>query len=374
MARKLSFLLFASALASCSFEGYAITTVDSSIFDAVPEIQDHDMRQRLEGFKLMAPISCKEFPSCGHDTSLATVRRSFQMLTKERANCNQLPTISINGVIGTLSIPVPDVYGNCAPLTTALVDDICDSPSDDYYFWAPAEQFSNRKASLEFLSLQSRSTTGTGLGRVFVQASDSPANEQHIAVCKVTEAGNAIGPPLNCVTVAIVLDREIWFRGARHSGVMCESAATLRLTGAIDIQFMVLTHLDPLIFSNSLLAMLKDLGLSPERSVQKSSSGPITSIYLKSAAGLRTSRILSNSRESVDYDVQLEVRADGLFVRGFAHVMVCDLALGSLTDYKGMNDGQRSEYTKALDDLTGAALRRACKSSVQQDSRTISCN
>jgi hypothetical protein len=149
----------------------------------------------------------------------------------------------------------------------------------------------------------------------------------------------------------------------------------MRPTGAIDITYDVLTQKNIQVFSNALLGLLSDLELNAEQSIEKSADGTISGAYIKSAAGVRNSRILPKGwREALDLDIDVRVHPGGVWVQAVAHVMVCREALTNLVDYSGTDDAQRALYATSLDTRINAALKKVCTTTVQRDSKTLTCD
>jgi hypothetical protein len=218
-------------------------------------------------------------------------------------------------------------------------------------------------------------STGS-LGHVAVDSELSTATEQHLALCEVLRVGRAVGPPLNCVTVAIVTPAETWLRTVdpRWDGI-CPTSASFRSDGAIDIQFDVLTKSSPAPLSTSLVHVLQsELKLTAEQEVSMR-NGVANYIEIRSAAPLRNSQILPGGwREAIDFTISLFSVDAGVRISGTAHALVSRQAVGSLTQYQGMDDAQRTVYAQALDLKVNSAIRAACKNYRQRDARTILCD
>jgi hypothetical protein len=157
---------------------------------------------------------------------------------------------------------------------------------------------------------------------------------------------------------------------------MCETAAYFRRSGAIDIQFNIMTGTDIERFADPILKMISsDLGLAAEQKVQKDEKGKTETIHIESQTGVRTSKILPGGwRETLDFDVDLFKGIDSVEIRGVAHMIVQRNALVQLSEYQGPDDAQRALYANALDSRMSDAIKGACKKFVKRDSLTISCD
>ena len=49
-------------------------------------------------------------------------------------------------------------------------------------------------------------------------------------------------------------------------------------------------------------------------------------------------------------------------------------ALGSLTQYQGMDDAQKTLNARFLDSKVNSAIKAACRNYLQHDAKTISCD
>jgi hypothetical protein len=237
------------------------------------------------------------------------------------------------------------------------------------------ERFSDGAAALKVL--RSRAQDGKPFdGYVIVESDKSTDSEQHLALCTVSQVSDAFGPPRQCVTVAIVTPNETWLRGGDRGLTSCYIMATFRNSGAIDITFNVQTKTNPLDVSAALLRVLKtDFDLSAEQEVSNARDGKLDAIYIRSSGSLRDSKILPVGwREALDFDLYIVPTKDGISIRGTAHALVCRQALGSVVDYRGLDDSQRAAYASALDSGVDLAIRSSCKKYQKQDAKTIVCD
>jgi hypothetical protein len=269
--------------------------------------------------------------------------------------------------------------GNCAFLHTQTDSYTCHKQwGESYYYWAPVDRFVDGGAALS--SLISRVQSGQSVaGHLIVQSTESTAAERHLALCDVNAVSGIIGPPIHCTTVAIITSDTAWLRGGYFSGALdltCKMSSSFRSTGAIDIGFDVLTHQSAEAFAEAFVKMMNSvLGLTVEKSISKASDGKIGNVHLTSSAALRNSTILQGGwREALDFDLDLTSDKHRVQVRGVAHVLGCRQALGSLTEYQGLNDVQKSTYATALDSDIDNAIRATCKNYMKHDSKTISCD
>jgi len=324
---------------------------------------------------MRVPVHCgnESAPSCGEDISLEEAKASFEKVR------------------------------NGETFFTATDHNVCASPTTTgfYYYWAPVERYVDGKAALELLQkrastglpfvrgMKARSDSNTSVlektlervsldspdERVIVESNLSTDTEQHLALCDVKVVGDAVGPPTDCVTVAIITPTETWLRGGDSPGG-CYAMATFRNSGTIDITFDVNTRGDPQMLSNALLRTLKyDLELQVDEEVTKAKDGKVESIYLRSAGSLRNSKILPRGwREALDFDIFLSTDEGKIAVRGIAKAMVCRQAVGTLINYTGLDDSQRSLYANKFDSAVNEAIKSVCQNYRQQDAKTIFCS
>jgi hypothetical protein len=339
---------------------------------------------RRNATAIRAPVNCSDrnsesvAPSCGEDISLDAAKLSFKTVT------------------------------NHEKLFTVTEDNVCDSASTIglYYYWAPVERYEDGSQALELL--RKRASTGIPFTRdalnlsdlfmrerlknldpnllqalkeklpkhVIVESSRSTNEEQHLALCGVSVVGDAVGPPTNCVTVAIITSTETWLRGGNANQSSCYMMASYRNSGAIDITFEVNTRSDPLNFSNAMTQTLKnDLELSVDQEISKDQSGHVDSVLLKSASSLRNSKILPRGwREWLDFDLFLTTSDGKISIRGIAHVLVCRQNLFNVSDFNGPDDAQRSLYGSKLDTTVNNAIKSVCEGYRPQDTKTIFCS
>jgi hypothetical protein len=302
--------------------------------------------QKTNTTLIRVPVRCDSFPSCGDDLSLDQARSSY----RERRN-----------------FPKPAI------LQTLTDYNQCDSIATSNYYWAPIERYSDGEQSLQVLLVRARYGRPFN-GFVIAESDESTDSEQHLALCSVSMVGEAVGPPRDCTTVAIITATETWLRGGSRN-VLCKVGATYRNSGAIDITFDVRTKIDSLVMSNALMETLKaNFDLSVEREVIRELDGRVHSIFLKSVGSLRNSKILQKGwREALDFDLIITPTTQQIAIRGVARALVCRQALGSIVHYTGLDDAQRATYGSALDSGVNTAIRSVCKSYEQLDAKTIIC-
>jgi len=355
---------------------------------------------------IIAPVNCSDAASCGQDITIDQAKSSYSArehstnpyVEKENTAC-------LHGPIARDRKPIrrgahsSDIVAKDACLTseTFIERNYCGDPATigAYYFWAPADRF--RDGNTALVSLESHARTGEpfGGGYQIIETAESTGTEQHFALCGVTVVSGQSGPPRGCTTVAIFAPDRTWLRGGGYKGLdgVCPNAAHFRLSGAIDISYTMRSSLGPLPLSETILRMLTEqLGLSAHSSVLRDREGNIVGVYITSSTGLRTSRILTGGwREALDFDLRIdkELRATAyagmrvpdtseatdtkIEVSGTAHALVSRLPLGSLTEYQGLSDAQRTAYATALDAYVNAALKSACVHYTQPDDATIIC-
>jgi hypothetical protein len=257
----------------------------------------------------------------------------------------------------------------------ATEENMCDNHSASYS-WATVDQLSNGVEALS--AVFERAKTGRPFnGHLIVaEAAESLPQEQHLALCEVRVINGTVGPPHDCATVAIVTPTvTLLRRGTTSISYSCETAASIRLGGSIDLDFNIQTKLDASAFSDSLAQMLRaELGFSIEQHVTKAGDGKTSLVSFKSTAPLRDSSILKGGwRESLDFDLYLSAEVGGVSVHGNTTPMVCRQASGQLIDYHGPDDAQKATYAKVLNDSLNTAITRACASFSQTDDKTIVC-
>ena len=141
---------------------------------------------------------------CDADISLNEVRNSYK--DKERpAGCRpggHLPPTLIRGLYSSTNRNVCGI-----PSPTALG-----------YYWVPIDSL--KDGTTARLQLLARAQDGKPFGQPrwpnsnqIIETDNSTPNEQHLALCEVHVLSNAVGPPINCGTVAIITPSQIWLRG-----------------------------------------------------------------------------------------------------------------------------------------------------------------
>lgn len=316
-----------------------------------------------QNVSVRAPIDCiSKAASCGSDISAAAAEKSYEGFRIHEHDCQ---TASGRQKYVCSLLPALDRHVCGEAYTTR----------HNYYYWAPPKAVKEGEKSLNLL--RERATTGEvfGAGHIIVASVDSSEAETHLAMCDVTRLNGIKGPPSNCVTVAIVQPNKAWIRGRNPDQDFCYTSASFRSTGAIDIEYKLVAHLSPIKVSSLLLEMLRDdLKMSAEEQTGKTPYSDSGEITIRAAAPMRNSPILSSGwRESLDFDFDIYADDKGMRVHGVAHVLACRQAAGNLTEYRGLDDAQRSAYAKTLDSRVAGALRKGCSNAFQRDNETIEC-
>jgi len=137
----------------------------------------------------------------------------------------------------------------------------------------------------------------------------------------------------------------------------------------------------PASLGDAVLQMLTTgLALTANMREERDTAGAVFAVTLNSVAAFRDSQILpSGWRESVDFDLQIyedreQSKLAAVRLNGVAHALVSRQALGSLSQYQGLDDAQRAIYGTALDTKTDAAIATACPGYKKIDASTISCD
>lgn len=245
--------------------------------------------------------------------------------------------------------------------------------------WASPDVLLDGQEALSYL--QGHAVDGTpftdgGDPVVMVVDTDSPPQEQHIALCQVKVVNGKAGPPHDCSTVAIVTQHGTVLRSVApmKGGCVSSGLSVLRLSGAIDIKLEVETTLDAREFSNSLKRMLEDdLGFSVDESMFDT-DGKLVFVSLAGTAPLRDSVILPRGwRESIDFDIRISPSHTGYVVEGTTRPLVSRRADGNRVNYHGPTDAQSALYAATLDGKVRTALSRPCKVATKLDDRRIKC-
>lgn len=241
-----------------------------------------------------------------------------------------------------------------------------------YHFWQNLNDVQNKGDYRTFLD-HLRSGKAFGAYRA-IEMVDAPEGERHFALCEATKIKGTVGPPRDCVTVAIIRQETTLVRMV-NSGNWCYMSSYERSSGGIDVYYEIKANASIEPFANSVLASLKDeLKMAAEMDFQKDTNKRVIYAGLRSTTALRESFILNNGwRETFDFDVNLRAEDGIIKVRAHAQPLVCRTASGNLIDYRAPNDAQRGAYATALNQRIGDALLRACTSGRLVDDKTIEC-
>ena len=267
--------------------------------------------------------------------------------------------------------------------------------SDSLYMWARVGDYKDGQSGLAQLLKYARSGEIFTDGRVHrqvVEAAPEIPGERHLALCYVS--GHS-GPPRNCRTVSIFSHNDIFLRGEyvfedglyneRGEGEFgetddkgCKYAGDVTPSGSIRVRYDVWTTGQPSEFASSLIKLLiSRQKLAPELTTYKDNRGQIASILLESSAALRDLTILpSGWREAYDFNVSFGRKhddMDDLSIEARLDPLVSRLALGSLTEYHGLDDSQRSIYSQYFDTIIADAIKAACPRWKQLDNEKIDC-
>ena len=344
---------------------------------------------------IRAPVGCRGGAhECSADISLKEARNRASSTPK----CVEKITIGSHNITRYRR-------GQC--VSKASTNDYDDRVGATGYFWADAKDLQDGADRLAELAEHAKSEKPFLVNDDYfqiVEAVESPPLEQHLALCPVIVINGNVGPPLGCVTVAIIsptvtllradLSPDLANRSAplhlvgvfrqpvrgrtmcyieRSTGrKVCQQPvqATFRISGLIDINFLVHTDLSPSVISDSIARMLKeDLGFSDdqiERDVSEDNeTNKIYEVSFRSTAPLRESTILKGGwREALDLDININASdTKTIGVHGMTSPMVCRQASGQLIDYHAPNDAQRATYATELNRNLGRAIMRACNQS-----------
>lgn len=301
--------------------------------------------------------------SCGEDTLLSSAQAISDNIISRHPMCKisskKAPCIK-DFKASLFAYPIE---GGCFP----------------YHTWLPVELVSGAKSELKkFLSVAKKGSSYEGKFQI-VGALEYVGEEQHLAVCTVTDIDGRHGPPKDCHTAVIVTPQQTYIRVLEVTrDAWCQTAAEIRASGAINIKFEISKLADASVLSEPFLDMLKTkLALSTEYDVRKSTeTGKIEEINFTSTTGLRDSKLIAGGwREALDFDVDVRTKDDGsVSIIGHTQPIISRYASGNLTEYHAPNDAQRSTYAKAFNDSVIEAINKACPSAVQLDDRRIQCN
>lgn len=258
-------------------------------------------------------------------------------------------------------------------LPPAIFANFCQSPQPVgfYYGWA---RVADAKGGLDQLAilLQRAASAAVVKGYQIVEALPIKHEEKRFALCEVSAE---YGPPRDCVTVAIIAKQETWLRVGKEPS-SCFLRAFARNSGSIGIQYTVQTKTNPTQFANAVRDMLK---ARQDIMAQLAVFGnPPSSVRLMSTAPLRDSKTLQRGwRETYDFEVYFGRRGSAdteLSIEGTLVPLVNRLATGSLTEYQGLTDAQRSLYMTTFDRLVLDAVKMTCSNYRQLDAERIDCN
>lgn len=308
---------------------------------------------------ILAPVGCDNAVSCGEDITVEEVKRLSVVASAIRTDCLKKHS------------EAPDI---CA-LESAVLGNKCGKN-----YWARLEDYADGNAVLEkLIELAESGKPFHGWwpgGSQIVQSSTSPANEKHLALCRVIEISGIAGPPRDCATVAIFTPEGTWLRGVDQKA--CTKMATPNKGGAggIDIEFEILTKISPLVFAKTLQDLfVSHLELVPELKVFEGPPGTVSTVVLRFVASPRESKILSRGwRERFDFQVNFYKKDDKVRLEGTAHSLVSRLALGRLDQYQGPSETQLLTYARHLDAEVDAAIKSVCRNYKKEDLKTISCD
>jgi hypothetical protein len=327
---------------------------------------------RLSAFEAStrAPFEYCLGSSCADDISLQAVVESWSKRQKAQTEClsekaKRLEKNEFSFVVGSDCSATPILFRHSCQKT---------EPTSGQYYWAPAVSFTDGdKLTTNVIDLVKTGRIING-SLMLVETSNSKADEQHIALCRVQKIADAVGPPKSCATVAIRTPTTLWVRGDNSSG-FCEASATFRLNGAISIEFNVTTKRGITEFSKRIKdQMTSDLGLSVESRDVVNSLGEIESVSVLSVAPLRDSKIIKGWRESFGFDLNLYLKEGRIQIIGSAQPLICQQALGSLKDYRGLDDVQRGLYASTLDKFVEQSVSSVCSKFKKNDAKELSCD
>ena len=331
--------------------------------------------------KIRAPVKCPipDFlhlhnanlaPSCGSDRDLESVRSGYLKLIQARKNCSDPNNRwACDGELHAFTISYPP----CNEGNKSL-----GSPD----FMAPVSDLIDGTSKLQSILKSAKTGEPFEGSYQIVEADNSTPNEQHLALCDIRIVAGSSTQPRDCETVAIITPQETWLRGQASLPAkkpkydpVCRVSASFRPSGAIDILFDVKSGADIVQLANAVKTVLgEDMKLSPTMSITEIPGAKPPYIAIRSAAPLRNSAILpSGWREAIDFDVDLRTDSNSVSISGTAHASVCRTAAGSLTEYQGTSDAQRSQYAAVFNSHILSAIKQACKAAVVVDDKTVLC-
>jgi hypothetical protein len=315
---------------------------------------------------------------CAYDITPENAKLSYQKLQielKERATKDVTQTSCIE-------------HNICSKLPElALYDNYC-GVNHELFHWSLVSDVNNGSSALKTLieraknglplHLNRQRESETNVDKMIIEGSVRNKKERHYALCEVLVVSNVVGPPRNCVAVALTTPNASWVR-VRFPGMGCPFAYSPRISGAIDIDFEIQTKNGTSHFINKIYETLRStFDLSTKIDLNKD-HGYISSARIVATAGVRESKIIPGGwREALDFDLFIR---DGskegksiVDVSGVAHALVSRQALGSLIKYRGLSDSERELYGRAFDSAIANAIAKSCKRYRLVDSGTIECD
>jgi hypothetical protein len=305
---------------------------------------------------IVTQVDCESFiaPSCGVDSTIKAAAEDYERVG------DKLPSDSLR-------------------MFTGGAHDICDATWQGALIWVPSERIKNGSEAAATLVKLAQTGKVLGDNQVIVTASGSKSEEQHLALCSVHRISNVSGPPEDCVTVAIITPSRNWLLAVYPGHNECTKGISVRLTGAIQIDFEVRTAIRAGAFADSLTKRLQsesDYGLG--LTVKEDSNGRNSDhAYIDSVAGMRHSRVFQGRWwDILEFNLHLKSDDTGkkVFISGTANVIVSEVNAPNLVAFHGLDDRQRQEYAKRLSDEVTKAIQMTCKHFNQLDATTIECN
>lgn len=300
---------------------------------------------------VQVPVDCQKTTSCGEDPSLRSVKRRYKSL-------------------GGAALVANTALNRCDPL------------EPDAVHWGPADAVEGGPAAIA--ALIDHAQRGTPDDRtVIVETAASSKNERHLARCSVTTVGDTLGPPRDCVTMAILTPERNWLRGevpqppperGEYVLDMCPTAAHIRLGGAIDINYDVRAPASIAVLAQAIQHALET---RLDLKVELDDAHGAHYVSLDAASGMHNSKVLTTGwREIMDVSVYVESNESEhiVSISGLAHLLVVRQAVADISRYQGLNDAQRTLYARELDDVFADAIASVCQRFRRIDDKTVSCN